>query len=455
MTRQTSLQELARRLEAGETSSRRLVEDALARIADPAGEGARCFITVDADGALAEAWRQDGLRRTGQHASPWAGIPFSVKDLFDLAGQVTTAGSILLRGEAPALADAPAIAALKARGLVVLGRTNMTEFAYSGVGLNSHYGTPLSSHDRATGRIPGGSTSGGAVAVADGMGALTIGTDTGGSCRIPAAYNGLVGFKPTAHRVNRAGAYPLSRSLDSIGPIAADVSGCAIADAIMAGDWDGAVAERPARGLRLAMLTTTVLQDMDDAVAADFEIAVERLREAGAAVVPVEFAAAALHPRLAFGGSIGAYEAFAHHQRLLTLHERQYDPRVATRLWLAKAITASDHASHLEGRAGMMAAFNQLMAGFDAMILPTTPIVPPPLAALASDEGYARANSLSLRNTSLGNFLDACAISLPMQAAGCAPTGFMLMAPGGSDLSLFAVAQAVERIVSRRDEALT
>jgi aspartyl-tRNA(Asn)/glutamyl-tRNA(Gln) amidotransferase subunit A len=447
MADKATLRGLAQQLEAGEVTSLQLTEAALVRIADPGGEGARCFIRVDEDGARAEAERQDRVRRDGQHASPYAGIPISVKDLFDLAGQVTTAGSLLLRGEPAATADAEAIAALKAKGFVVLGRTNMTEFAYSGVGLNSHYGTPLSIHDRATGRIPGGSTSGGAVAVAEGMGALTIGTDTGGSCRIPAAYNGLVGFKPTARRVSRVGAYPLSRSLDSIGPIAHTVSCCAVADAIMAGDWDGTIAERSVKDLRLAVLTTTVLLDLDDEVAADFEIALERLQAAGARVAQVDFPALARQPRLAFGGSIGAYEAFAHHHKMLKLHSKQYDPRVSGRMWLAEAITASDHASHLEGRGAMMAEFSALMAGFDAMVLPTTPIIPPPLAALASDEGYARANSLSLRNTSLGNFLDASAISIPMQAEGAAPTGFMLMAEAGRDELLFQVARAVEPVL--------
>ena len=196
MTRTWTLDGLAVELRDGETSSRKLVEQALAKISDPAGEGALAFIKIDADGALAAADYQDRLRRHNRQPSPFAGIPISVKDLFDLAGEVTTAGSKVLKDAAPALVDAPAIAALKSAGLVVLGRTNMTEFAYSGVGLNPHYGTPRSAFDRKTGRIPGGSSSGTAVAVADGMCALSIGTDTGGSCRIPAAYNGIVGYKP-------------------------------------------------------------------------------------------------------------------------------------------------------------------------------------------------------------------------------------------------------------------
>ena len=193
------------------------MEQALAAISDPSGEGSRAFIKVDAEGARAAADYQDQLRRRGRAPSSFAGIPISVKDLFDLAGEVTTAGSMVLKDSAPALVDAPAIAALKSAGMVVLGRTNMTEFAYSGVGLNPHYGTPRSAFDRKTGRIPGGSSAGAAVAVADGMCALSIGSDTGGSCRIPAAYNGIVGYKPSTGRVSTRGAYPLSPRFDSSG----------------------------------------------------------------------------------------------------------------------------------------------------------------------------------------------------------------------------------------------
>ncbi len=210
--RTRTLAELASELASGKTTARALVEQSLAAIADPSGEGARAFITVDTEGARAAADHIDHLRKRGRAPSRFAGIPFSVKDIFDLAGEVTTAGSKVLQGAAPATADAPAIARLKQRGFIVFGRSNMTEFAYSGVGLNPHYGTPRSAFDRATGRIPGGSSSGAGVSVADGMCALAIGTDTGGSCRIPASYNGIVGYKPSTGRISTAGAFPLSAS---------------------------------------------------------------------------------------------------------------------------------------------------------------------------------------------------------------------------------------------------
>src|SRR5215471_15050513 len=231
-----TLQELSAQLAKDQTTSRALVEGCLARIADPAGEGARTFLKMHRDAALAAAGQQDALRKASRAPSPFAGIPVSIKDLFDIEGDVTTAGSLALRDAPPATADAPAVARLKAAGFVVIGRTNMTEFAFSGLGLNPHYGTPANAYDRPAGRIPGGSSSGAAVSITDGMAFGALGTDTGGSCRIPAALCGIVGFKPTAYRVPTAGAFPLSTSLDSIGPLAATVACCAALDAVLAGD---------------------------------------------------------------------------------------------------------------------------------------------------------------------------------------------------------------------------
>ena len=212
-----TLPDLSRDLALGKTTSEKLVRDCLEKIADPAGEGARAFIAVYADAALDAARVSDGARALGRVASPIAGIPISIKDLFDLQGEVTRAGSKILADAPPATADAPAIARLRAAGAVILGRTNMTEFAYGAHGMNAHYGTPLNPWDRGAGRIPGGSTSGGAVSVTDGMAAATIGSDTGGSVRIPAALCGITGFKPTQARVPLAGTFPLSFTRDSIG----------------------------------------------------------------------------------------------------------------------------------------------------------------------------------------------------------------------------------------------
>src|SRR4051812_18260304 len=231
-----TLASLADDLDAGRTSARKLVDTCLAKIADPKGEGQRVFIHVDAEAAIAAAEAMDRLRAANAAPSPYAGIPVSIKDLFDIRGQVTRAGSRALEDSAPAEADAPAVARLRRAGFIVIGRTNMTEFAYSGIGINPHYGTPKGAWQRDVGHVPGGSSSGGAVAVADGMAHGALGTDTGGSCRIPAAWNGIVGFKPTQRRVPLEGAVPLSSSLDSIGPLARTVACCATMDALLAGE---------------------------------------------------------------------------------------------------------------------------------------------------------------------------------------------------------------------------
>ncbi|MGZ3348503.1 MAG: amidase family protein, partial [Xanthobacteraceae bacterium] len=259
-------------------ASRGLVERCLARIADPSGEGSRVFLKVDDAAALAAADYHDRMRACDASPSPFAGIPVSIKDLFDVAGEVTTAGSVVLRDAAPAARDAPCVARLRAAGFIPIGRTNMTEFAFSGLGINPHYGTPLNPHDRAAARIPGGSSSGAAVSVTDGMAFGALGTDTGGSCRIPAALCGIVGFKPTAHRVPTKGAFPLSTSLDSVGPLAATVACCAVLDAVLAGEPAVDLPAFPLAGLRMAVPQTMVLEGVEPAVARAFDAALTALR---------------------------------------------------------------------------------------------------------------------------------------------------------------------------------
>lgn len=447
MMRTWTLDGLAGELRDGRTSSRKLVEQALAKISDPAGEGPRAFMKVDAEGALAAADYQDRLRRQNHQPSPFAGIPISVKDLFDLAGEVTTAGSKVLKDAAPALVDAPAIAALKSAGLVVLGRTNMTEFAYSGVGLNPHYGTPRSAFDRKTGRIPGGSSSGAAVAVADGLCALSIGTDTGGSCRIPAAYNGIVGYKPSTGRVSTRGAYPLSSRFDSVGPLGNSVACCAAADALMAGDWTGKIAARAVSSLRIGVLKTAVLEGLDADVAAAYERALSQISKAGARLVDLAFEELLEMPGLTIKGGVVAAEAYAQHRDLIARKGADYDPRVRMRLDAAGGISAAEYLSIVKRRDEMIRRFSAVTQGLSAVVLPTVMIAPPPIAALAGDQDYLRYNSMSLRNTYVGNFLDCCAISIPVNEPGAAPVGLMLMAVWGQDQSLFSVGQVVESLL--------
>src|SRR3954468_13085453 len=266
-----TLASLAADLEAGRTTSRALVDACLARIADEDGEGRRAFVHVDAARAMEAADAMDRLRKAGAAPSPFAGIPVSVKDLFDIKGQVTRAGSRALEDSPPAEADAPAVARLRRAGFVVIGRTNMTEFAYSGIGINPHYGTPKSIWQRNVGHVPGGSSSGAAVSVADRMAYGGLGTDTGGSCRIPAAYNGIVGFKPTQRRVPLDGGVPLSTTLDSFGPLANTAGCCAILDAVLADEPELPLQPRPVKGMRLAVPTTVALDELDEAVARTFD----------------------------------------------------------------------------------------------------------------------------------------------------------------------------------------
>ncbi len=443
-----SLAALAADLASGATSSRDLVEGCLDRIAR-SSEGATTFLAVATEGARAAADAMDLLRRAGAAPSPWAGIPISIKDLFDIAGEVTTAGSVVLADRPPARLDAPAVARLRRAGFVVIGRTNMTEFAYSGLGLNPHHGTPRSvwGRDEGRGRVPGGSSSGAAVSVAEGMAHAALGTDTGGSCRIPAAFNRLVGFKPTAHRVPREGAIPLSTTLDSIGPIARTTECCAVLDAILAGEEPVALDCRPVAGLRLAVPTTHVLDGLDPAVAEAFAAALKRLGDAGAAITEIEAPEFAEIPSLGAGGGFTAAEAYAWHEETLTARGEAYDRRVAARLRVGATRSAVDHLRLVAARRRLIDAVAARFAGFDAVVMPTVAVVPPRIADLDDDEAYVRTNLLVLRNTSLINMIDGCAVSLPI--GGDAPVGLMVSGIAGTDRTVLTVARAIEQALGR------
>src|SRR6202162_3620384 len=303
-----TLAELAGDLENGRTSARKIVDSCLERIADASGEGQRTFIHVDAEAAIEAAEAMDRLREIKAAPSPFAGIPVSIKDLFDIRGQVTRAGSRALEDSAPAEADAAVVARLRGAGFVVIGRTNMTEFAYSGIGINPHFGTPKGAWQRSVGHVPGGSSSGAAVSVADRMAHGGPGTDTGGSCRIPAAYNGIVGFKPTQRRVPLDGGVPLSFTLDSFGPIARSVGCCAALDAVLANEAIVPLQPRQIKGMRLAVPTTVALDELDDEVARTFERALETLSRQGALIeriaVPEFLDVGVMNARGAFSASV-------------------------------------------------------------------------------------------------------------------------------------------------------
>jgi aspartyl-tRNA(Asn)/glutamyl-tRNA(Gln) amidotransferase subunit A len=442
-----TLASLAADLEAGRTTARALVDECLAKIADNEGEGARAFLHVDAEAAIEAAEAMDRLREVNAAPSPFAGIPISIKDLFDIKGQVTRAGSRALEDSAPAVADAPVVARLRRAGFVVIGRTNMTEFAYSGIGINPHYGTPKGAWRRGTGHVPGGSSSGAAVSVVDGMAHGALGTDTGGSCRIPAAYNGIVGFKPTQRRVPLDGAVPLSFTLDSIGPLARTVACCAVLDAVLANEQVAPLQPRPIKGMRLAVPNTVALDDLEDAVAKTFERALEKLAREGALIERIavpEFLDVA--PMSAKGG-FAAAESYAWHRYLIVAKGDIYDPRVASRILRGESQSAADYIDLINARKSLVARATVRLAPYDALVLPTTANTPPRIADMKDDQAFTKANLLSLRNCTLINMIDGCGISLPIHRESEVPVGLMLAATGGSDRRIFELAAAMEGVI--------
>ena len=447
MTPMPTLATLAAALANGSSSSRSLVEACLEKIEDPAGEGRTTFLHVDRNAVLTQADAMDQLRSSGAAPSPFAGIPISIKDLFDITGQVTRAGSTVLGNRPAATQDATCVARLRRAGFVVIGRTNMSEFAFSGLGLNPHYGTPRNPWERAEGRIPGGSSSGAAISVTDGMAHVGIGTDTGGSCRIPAAFTGLVGFKPTARRVPQTGAIPLSTSLDSIGPLARSVECCATIDAILANEPPPDLADASVAGMRFGVPKTLVLEDLDADVAAHFERSLFQLIAARAHIERIDIPEFAQLPAINAKGGLSAAESYAWHRELLETNGDAYDPRVRVRIQRGSAQSAADYIELLAARRSFIAAVERRTARFDALLFPTTPVVAPRIAELQSDEAFVRINALVLRNPAVINFLDGCAISIPNHKNGQPPTGLMLACAGGRDHQLLRCAAAVEAIV--------
>ena len=440
-----SLLTLAAELAARKTTSQALVEDALMRIAVPSGEGARVFLRTHRESALAEARASDALRAPGIGPSPLAGIPVSVKDLFDVAGDITRAGSKALADAAPARVDATVVRRLRQAGAIIVGRTNMVEFAFSGLGLNPHYGTPKNPWDRETGRIPGGSSSGAAVSVSDGMVAMGLGPDTGGSVRIPAALCGLTGFKPTARRIPKDGTFPLSTTLDSIGPIAPGVACCALVDSILAGDAAQVPPALPLKGLRLGVVQDYVLEVLDSGVAAAFGKALVRLSEGGASVTEVRFEALQRLAQINRKGGLVVAEAYAIHRELIARRKADYDPRVASRTLRGADMGAADYIEVLAQRTALIADSARLAAPYDALLMPTVAMVAPAIAPLeADDQLYGKTNLAILRNPSVVNFLDGCALSIPCHQPGEGPVGLMVVGQSGEDRRLLAVGLAVE-----------
>src|SRR3982075_2680679 len=447
MPHMPTLASLAADLVSGATSARKLVEQCLVKIADPAGEGQHVFLHVDKDAALDAADAMDRLGQAQAAPSPLAGIPVSIQDLCDIKGQVTRAGSRALEDSAPAEADAPVVARLRRAGFIVIGRTNMTEFAYSGIGINPHYGTPKSAWNRSVGHVPGGSSSGAAVSVADKMAFGALGTDTGGSCRIPAAFNGIVGFKPTQRRVPLDGGVPLSFSLDSFGPLARSVGCCAVLDAVLANEAIVPLQPRSIKGMRLAVPTTVALDELDDEVARTFERALETLSRQGALIERIEVPEFHDIGVMNSKGGFAAAESYAWHRYLIVSRGDVYDPRVRMRILRGEAISAAEYIDLLDARRSLIARATVRLAPYDALVMPTTANTPPRIADLADNKAFSKANLLSLRHCTLIHMIDGCAISVPAHREGEVPVGLMLAASGGADRRIFELAAGMRGVI--------
>jgi aspartyl-tRNA(Asn)/glutamyl-tRNA(Gln) amidotransferase subunit A len=424
--------------------ARERLEQALARIADPSGEGARACLTVYDRAARIAADAADARASVGLALGPLDGAIVSIKDLFDVAGEPTRAGSKILADAPPAATDAPVVHRLRAAGAVIVAKTNMSEFAFTGLGINPHYGTPGNPADRA--RIPGGSSAGAAVATADGMCEIAVGSDTGGSVRLPAALCGVVGFKPSKRRVPTEGAFPLSYTLDSIGPLAKSVAECADADAAMAGADARPVEPAPLDGLRIGIAQGLPLRTLDETVSARLFEAINELGRANVQLSPELFPQFDDMLRVNSKVTIVVAEGYAVHRERLATRGADFDPLVRARLGSARDFSAADYIGLIRERAALVRAMDARLADLDAVMLPTVPVVAPTIAECAKLDAALTLNLLVLRNTAIVNFFDLCAISLPLPREDGLPVGLMLVARNGQDRRLLRIAAAVERL---------
>jgi aspartyl-tRNA(Asn)/glutamyl-tRNA(Gln) amidotransferase subunit A len=391
---------------------------------------------VLAERARDQAERAERQFQRGVDVGPLQGVPLALKDLLDVEGTVSAAGSKALAAGPPATADAPVVARLDAAGAVFLGKTNMTELAFSGVGINPHFGTPPNALDRE--RIPGGSSSGSAVAVASRLACAAIGSDTGGSVRIPAAFNGLVGLKTSEGAIPTDGCVPLSFTLDTIGPITRTAADAWLVFRALAALPPAPVPALPGK-MRLLAPTTVLQEGLTPEVASTFRVAVERLRTQGHEVVEREVPQLReIEATVTRYGSLAAHEAMALYEELLEAHGPDIDPRVSGRILQARGRSSSDYVRLVLARRRLQREFWLEMAGIDALLAPTVPILPPRVRELAADDAYFEANRFCLRNTSLFNFVGGTSISFPVDEA---PVGIMAAAAPGNEGLVVAIAE--------------
>lgn len=438
---------IGRAIAAGALDAVEFTECLLERIA---AQTSPVFLATTRDRALKEAGAAAARAKSGRMLSALDGVPIAWKDLIDMQGERTTAASELLRNAAPADRDAPIVKQACAAGMVSLGKLNMTEFAYSGLGLNPHYGTPRNPRSADVARSPGGSSSGSGVAVAAGLAPIAIGTDTGGSVRIPAAFNGVVGYKSSEGRIDATGVFALSRTLDTVGPLALTVEDCVLADAVLRGRPGANIFRSDPGDLSIFVPETVVLDGLEPEVAAAFEATIKRLESAGVSIsrgpLPEFAEAAGLAAEI---GTITAAEAyFEHAERVDGPQRDQVDRRVVARIDLGRSMTAKDLLRLQRARA---AASAQLSARLDGAFLamPTAPHVAPEIAPLEADDAlFHQVNLRTLRNTAIGNFLNLPGVAVPngVGAAGM-PTSFLLSAPGGQDARLLGAVLALETVI--------
>ncbi|MBT9506501.1 amidase [Rhodoferax sp.] len=431
-------------LRSGQSSPQLEIEKAIA-----AAQSNRCshvFLTTLFDQARATA------DTPGIVSRPLAGLAVSVKDLFDMAGQTTCAGSIVLQNAPPAAQDCAAVSRLKQAGASIIGRTNMSEFAFSGVGINPHYGTPSNACDTDVARIPGGSSSGAAISVATGAAFIGLGSDTGGSIRIPAALNGLVGFKNTARLVPNTGVLPLSTTMDTVCALTRSVRDAVYAHELLS---QQRVTRSPAPlcAYRLGVPRTWMLDGLDATVSRAWQRTLKTLRDAGARIDEIPLAEIHELQQIQATGGFSAAESYAWHHRLLKHKAHLYDPRVVARIQRGATMRACDYIELQDARRSWIERMETAMQGFDAFLSPTVPIVAPPIADIAPgsqrDEAFFRVNTLLLRNTSVINMLDGCAISIPCHELGELPVGLMIWAGAMRDDPVLNIAQKIESILQK------
>lgn len=410
----------------------------------------RVFLEVVPERALAEAKASAARYKAGRPLSPLDGVPVAWKDLYHVAGTRTTAGSILLKDSAPQTADMPCVANAVAAGTVTIGKLNMTEFAYSGLGLNPHFGTAFNPNDRETPRSPGGSSSGSGAAVASRLVPIAIGSDTGGSVRVPASYNGTVGFKTSTGRIDKTGIVPLAATYDTIGPLARSVEDCILADMVMRGAAMSPVCRADLSDLKLFVPTNIVLNDAEPAVMENFERSLRALEARGVRIARGRFELLDVVSKLtADHGTIIAAESYAEYHEIADGEDgKRIDRRVLARMLMGKAMSAR---SLLEIQRTRAKVVPQVSAALDGalLVMPTTVITAPAIAPLeAGDDVFFRINTLTLRNTALTNVLDMCGVAMPngRDEKGL-PTSFLVSAPWDEDERLLGAALAMEAIV--------